>query len=203
MNWYIHSSKFLKPFYPSLIWDIKTNEKKVYLTFDDGPNPTATPYVLDLLESFGFKATFFCIGDNVVKHPETYQSVIKKGHAIGNHTYNHLNGFDHSKDAYVANTVKASQHIESNLFRPPFGRIKRSQIRSLRSDYKIIMWSSISGDFDLTLDTTRALGKLKDLTKPGAIIVFHDSEKAHENLKELLPAYCSFLAKNGYTSCKL
>lgn len=203
MNWYAHSSKFLKPFYPSLIWNIQTDAKTVYLTFDDGPNPTATSYVLSVLESFGFTATFFCIGDNVAKHPDTYASVIDKGHAVGNHTFNHLNGFAHTKDAYISNAKLASEYIDSELFRPPYGRIKKSQINALSADFNIIMWSSLSGDFDANIDTERALKKLQKLTKPGAIVVFHDSLKALENLKILLPAYCEFLTKNGYQSCKL
>jgi len=203
VNWYAHSSKFLKPFYPSLIWNIQTEAKTVYLTFDDGPNPTATNYVLSILESYGFTATFFCIGDNVVKHPETYALVIDKGHAVGNHTFNHLNGFAHTEDAYLSNTKIASECIDSELFRPPYGRIKKSQITALSSDFNIIMWSCLSGDFDANLDTSRALKKLQKLTKPGAIVVFHDSLKALENLKILLPAYCEYLVKNGFQSCKL
>ena len=203
MNWYAHSSKFIKPFYPSLIWNIQTDQKTVYLTFDDGPNPTVTSYVLSVLKSFGFTATFFCIGDNVVKHPDTFSLIMEDGHRVGNHTYNHLNGFNYDVSEYLENTKLAAKHIDSDLFRPPFGRIKRSQINALSPDYDIVMWSSISGDFDTQLDTSKALKKLKKLTKPGAIVVFHDSLKAFDNLKALLPVYCDYLAKNGYTSCKL
>lgn len=203
MNWYTHSSKYLKPFFPSLVWDIPTQEKVVYLTFDDGPHPDITPYVLSVLKPYGFKATFFCIGENVVKHPVVYHTIESQGHAVGNHTFNHLNGFTHDTDAYTENVKKAKQSIDSKLFRPPYGRLKLSQINQLKPDYNIIMWSCLSGDFDRKLDTNEALVQLKKLTKPGAIVVFHDSLKAQYNLEKLLPQYCAYLEQEGYTSCKL
>jgi peptidoglycan/xylan/chitin deacetylase (PgdA/CDA1 family) len=185
------------------LWQIETKEKKVYLTFDDGPTPDVTPFVLDVLKRFRLKATFFCIGDNVAKHPTLYQSVIDQGHAVGNHTFDHLNGFKTTLDTYVQNTTKASELIDSKLFRPPYGRIRKSQIGALGLDYSIVMWSIISGDFDETLNKERAMNKMMKGTEPGSIIVFHDSLKSLPNLEVLLPKYCEFLAKNNYTSCGL
>jgi peptidoglycan-N-acetylglucosamine deacetylase len=203
VNWYLHGSKLLKPFYPSLTWDIKTDDKVVYLTFDDGPTPEVTDYVLNILDEFGFTATFFCIGENVVKHPNTYQKISDANHQVGNHTFNHLNGFQTSSKQYDENVKQAATCISSNLFRPPFGRIKRSQINLLKDDYNIVMWTAISGDFDTNLDRSWAYKRLIQLTKPGAIIVFHDSIKAYDNLKALLPKYCTYLKENGFTSCRL
>lgn len=203
LNFYPHSSKWFRPFYPSLCWTKKESEKVVYLTFDDGPNPEVTPYVLNLLKQYNFEATFFCIGDNVKKHPNTYQKVLEEGHAVGNHTQHHPNGFRTPLDAYIEEVEHAAKYIDSNLFRPPYGRIKRSQIKALSTDYQIIMWSMISGDFEDNLDPKRALQRIQHLTEPGSIIVFHDSLKAYENLKYILPKYCIFLKDKGYTSCKL
>ncbi len=203
MNWFTHSGKVFKPFYPTLTWDKPTAEKKVYLTFDDGPTPEVTEYVLSVLKAYGFKATFFCIGENVAKNLALYEKVKAEGHHIGNHTYTHVNGFHTSNSAYFEDTKRASEIIDSTLFRPPFGRIKRSQIRHIKQDFNIIMWSILSGDFDTSLDLHRAERRIKSLTKPGAIVVFHDSTKAYKNLKALLPKYCAYLTDKGYTSCGL
>ncbi len=203
VNFYLHGSRIFRPFYPSLLWQIKQPEKVVYLTFDDGPEPEVTSFVLKTLEQYGFEATFFCIGENVVSHPETYNQVLQKGHRVANHTFTHPNGFEMTVDDYVDNVGKAAERIDSNLFRPPYGRIKRSQIKRLKNKYKIVMWSIISGDFDDRLDVKNALKRMKQLTAPGSIVVFHDSLKALDNLTFLLPKYCEFLVEQGYTSCKL
>ena len=149
MNWFTHSGSIFKAFYPSLTWEHKTDQQCVYLTFDDGPTSEVTRYVLQVLNDFGFKATFFCIGENVEKHPSIYQDVLAQGHSVGNHTYNHLNGFKTSNQVYQSNTQKAAEVIDSKLFRPPFGRIKRKQIRLLKPQYEIVMWSILSGDFQI------------------------------------------------------
>ncbi|MCO4818488.1 MAG: polysaccharide deacetylase family protein [Bacteroidetes bacterium] len=203
MNWFTHNGKVFKPFYPTLNWDRPTSEKKVFLTFDDGPTPEVTEYVLSVLKDFGFKATFFCIGENVSKNISIYKQIKAEGHQVGNHTYTHINGFRASNATYIKDTKRAAELIDSTLFRPPFGRIKRSQIRRLNPNFDIIMWSILSGDFDTTLNISRAEARMKSLTKPGAIIVFHDSQKAYKNLKALLPKYCAYLTDKGYTSCGL
>ena len=204
MNFYLHSSKVLKPIYPELTWNRESNgEKKVYLTFDDGPNPEATSFVLDVLKSYNFKATFFCIGDNVKKHASTYNRILEEGHRTGNHTFNHLNGFKTENNAYVANVRLAAEKIDSSLFRPPYGRLKKKQIDQIIPDYEIIMWSILSGDFDPKLKRDKAFSDIVKLTKNGSIIVFHDSLKALDNLHYLLPKYCEFLTQSGFTSCIL
>lgn len=204
MNFYLHSSKVLKPIYPELTWNRESNdEKKVYLTFDDGPNPEATSFVLDQLEAFGFKATFFCIGDNVKKHPDVYDRILNEGHRTGNHTFNHLNGFKTENDRYIENIKLAANNIDSPLFRPPYGRLKKKQIEQIIPEYEIIMWSILSGDFDPKLKRDKAYNDIVKLTKNGSIIVFHDSLKALDNLRYLLPKYCEYLTESGYTSCTL
>jgi peptidoglycan/xylan/chitin deacetylase (PgdA/CDA1 family) len=203
LNWYSHSANLIKPFYPGLTWQIKTSERKVYLTFDDGPSPEVTQYVLGVLKEYGFHATFFCIGENVIKHPSIYASILAEGHSVGNHTFTHLNGFKNRNDIYLLNTAEAAKQIDSKLFRPPYGRIKFGQSRVLKQQYKIIMWSILSGDFDENLDLKNAERRIKSLTKPGSIVVFHDSNKALKNLRHLLPIYCAYLKANNYTSCQL
>ena len=137
--------------YPSLIWEIKTKKKEVFLTFDDGPDPNVTPWVLDQLKVFKAKATFFCVGNNVEKFPDLYDRIINEGHSVGNHTYSHVNGWETDYEKYIVNVKKCSHVFGSSLFRPPHGRINRRQIKKLKSTYKIIMWSLLSGDFDPAL----------------------------------------------------
>ncbi|MCB9261047.1 MAG: polysaccharide deacetylase family protein [Flavobacteriales bacterium] len=199
----IYKSRLYKWVYPGLIWQKKENQKKVYLTFDDGPNPEATEYVLGILDDFNFKATFFCIGDNVVKYPSVYQKVKSKGHAVGNHTHNHLNGMHTSNQHYISNIEEAAKHIESKLFRPPYGKISPVQIQKIKSNYDIIMWTCLSGDYKKNLDRKESLEILKSAVKPGAIFVFHDSLKSLENVKALLPEFCQYLVQNNFTSCRL
>jgi peptidoglycan/xylan/chitin deacetylase (PgdA/CDA1 family) len=189
--------------YPKLEWRIPTKEKTVYLTFDDGPNPDITPWVLDVLDEYQMKATFFCIGQNVKKYPDTQAEVLKRGHTIGNHTFSHINGFQATLLEYIQDTEAAAHHIDSLLFRPPFGRIKWSQARVLQEKYRVIMWTGISGDYLQNFNLTRSLKTLKWSTKSGALLVFHDSYKAAPNLKRVLPEYCAFLKENGFTSKSL
>lgn len=194
-------AKWLSWLYPKAIWNLPTNEKIVYLTFDDGPHPQITPWVMDLLSQHRATATFFCTGENVTRYPEVYEK-IKAHHKAGNHTENHLNGFDCNHNEYAHNIELCREKVESNLFRPPYGRMKRSQYKNLlQSDFHIVMWSLLSWDYIPKLNLSRALKMLKKNTAPGSIVVFHDSEKANGNLKVLLPAYLEFLTKNGF-SCK-
>ena len=171
---------------PNVTWKVKTSDKVLYLTFDDGPHPIITPLVLSVLDEYNAKATFFCVGENVNKYPDTFNQIIRKGHAVGNHTYNHIKGWQSTNEVYFDNIKKANEVIQSNLFRPPYGRIKPSQIKMLKHDYRIVMWSILTRDYDKNLNTHIALKQLNELTKPGDIIVFHDSEKAKQNMLIIL-----------------
>lgn len=194
----VKNPSLLKKVFPSLLWKVKTKEKELYITFDDGPHPTITPWVLDMLDQFEAKATFFCIGKNVELYPEVYQEIIKRGHSIGNHTHNHHNGWKTLTKDYVANTQKAAEVIDSKLFRPPYGKIKPAQIRRLKGDYKIVMWSVISGDFDQNLLGEECLNNVVQNTEKGNIIVFHDSEKAEKNMKYALPRLLNHFKQIGW-----
>ena len=186
--------------YPNLIWK-KSTKNTIFLTFDDGPIPEVTPFVLDTLKEYGAKATFFCIGDNVRKYPEVYRRVLDEGHSVGNHTFNHLKGWATEDDEYIKNIELCSQYVESDLFRPPYGRIKNSQIRELRklnSNFKIIMWDVLSGDFDTKLKPEKCLRYVVKNTCPGSIVVFHDSIKAFPILEDVLPKALEFWKRKGY-----
>ena len=195
----VKSPWWLKRFYPTLTWSIPTEAKEVYFTFDDGPHPTITPMVLDTLKEYNAKATFFCIGKNVRNHPAIYRRILDEGHAIGNHTYNHLNGWKTKDAAYIKNVIVAAEYIDSKLFRPPYGRISKFQITQLQPAYKIIMWDVLSGDFDINLTPQKSLQYVVTNASPGSIIVFHDSEKALPRLQYALPRSLKFLAEKGYT----
>jgi peptidoglycan-N-acetylglucosamine deacetylase len=179
---------FLRMFYPSLLWQMPEGNKRLYLTFDDGPNPEVTPVVLDLLKSYSAHATFFCVGDNVRKYPETYQQVLSHGHLTGNHSYNHLNGWKTSLNTYYENVVSTKQYIDSEWFRPPYGRITPSQIQALKKEFKIVMWSVLSYDFDAETSKEQCINNVLTNLNDGAIIVFHDSRKAVKNMIPALEA---------------
>lgn len=193
---------WLRWIYPNLTWRKPDKEKCLYLTFDDGPIPVVTPFVLETLKKFGAHATFFCIGDNVIKHNEIYQSIIKAGHSIGNHTFNHLKGWATEDDRYIDNIIMCATLVRSNLFRPPYGRIKYSQIQSLRTrfpDLQIIMWDTLSGDFDINLTPEKCLANVLKNARAGSIVVFHDSLKAFQRLEFTLPRALEHWKKCGYT----
>lgn len=211
----VKSPLLLKWYYPSLTWNKSRSEKTVYLTFDDGPVPNVTDFVLNTLKSFGAKATFFCIGDNIVKHPAIFERVKNEGHAIGNHTFNHLKGWKTDDETYVSNFLKCQELTQTHLFRPPYGRIKKSQIRKLQSAVRssqpsagepqtascklqIVMWDVLSGDFDTSLSPEKCYQNVIDNTKNGAIIVFHDSLKAFDRLQYALPKTIRYLSERGY-----
>ncbi|MEJ7779543.1 MAG: polysaccharide deacetylase family protein [Daejeonella sp.] len=196
-----YSPFWLQWLYPTLTWHKGRKEKYVYLTFDDGPTPVVTPFVLNILNNFGAKATFFCIGDNVKKFPEIYADVLANGHRVGNHTFDHLRGWDCSDEKYLSSVKKCSELVNSNLFRPPYGRIKKSQISSIRShlpNLHITMWDVLSGDFDPAVNGEKCLQNVLRHTRNGSIIVFHDSLKASGNLYESLPAVLSELTSRGF-----
>lgn len=191
----------LKKLYPNLIWDARPPTRCIYLTFDDGPIPIVTPFVLNILKKHNAKATFFCIGDNVSKNAEIFEQLKADGHAIGNHTYNHLRGWDTDNQLYLDNFLHADQLLNTPLFRPPYGRIKRAQIKLLknaRPDLKIMMWDVLSGDFDVDLSPEDCLQNVLKHTGQGSIVVFHDSLKAFDRLKYVLPNALEYWSKQGY-----
>ncbi|MCB9252742.1 MAG: polysaccharide deacetylase family protein [Flavobacteriales bacterium] len=188
----------VKWMYPSLTWESGNKEKGIFLTFDDGPHPEITPWVIEQLKEFNFKATFFCIGENVHKFPEIIELIKLNGHSLGNHTYNHLKGFKTEDTEYIHNIRKCNELVGSNLFRPPYGQIKRSQIEILKKQYRIIMWSLLVEDWNPNLNTGLKLKNLVHKSRPGNIIVFHDSQKAEKNLKAVLPEYLHFMKNEGY-----
>ena len=207
--YFVKTPKFIQSFFKDYIWFINTNKKEIYLTFDDGPTPKVTDFVLRTLKNSNAKATFFCIGKNIEKHPEIFKKIIADGHTIGNHTHNHLNGWKTSLDVYIKNIEKCNlsintqnakpQNQNSKLFRPAYGKIKKSQAIKLKSQgYDIVMWSVLSGDFDVKLSKEKCLNNVINNTEKGSIIVFHDSEKAFEKLQYVLPKVLAHFTNAGY-----
>lgn len=186
-------------FSPELVWEIPNVEKQVFLTFDDGPHPEVTAEVLEILSSKDVPATFFCVGENVEKYPDTFREIKDHGHQTGNHTFNHLNGWKTETKDYLKNIAKCAEFIDSKLFRPPYGRIKNAQINALKEKYKIIMWSVLSGDFDKNVSREACVKNVMKNTKSGSIIVFHDSIKAKDNVLYALPRVIDGLKENDYT----
>jgi peptidoglycan/xylan/chitin deacetylase (PgdA/CDA1 family) len=191
---------WLRQAYPSLTWKIES-ENNIYLTFDDGPHPTVTSFVLDTLQAYDAKATFFCIGKNVEANPTLVDRILSEGHTIGNHTHNHLNGWHTDDEAYIQDILQARQSISSNLFRPPYGRITRFQIKLVTKLFNIIMWDVLSGDFDVSLSPEACLKNVVSNTSRGSVIVFHDSEKAFPKLKYALPKALEYFKAKGF-ECK-
>lgn len=173
--------------------------RRIYLTFDDGPHPDITPKVLSILEKFNAKATFFCVGQNVERFPETYQMIPDAGHETGNHSFNHLKGWNETTRSYVDNVMKGQPLIQSEFFRPPYGRITSSQIRMLKPKFRIVMWSVLSYDFDKNTSPEQCLKNVTDHVKDGDIVVFHDSEKAAKNMLSALPKLLEILSAKGFT----
>ncbi|MEX0982021.1 MAG: polysaccharide deacetylase family protein [Bacteroidales bacterium] len=189
---------FLSRIFRSLTWDLPVEDKSVYLTFDDGPTPEVTGWVLEQLDAFGAKATFFCLGCNVKRHPDIFGKILSAGHAVGNHSYSHKKGFRSSVANYVRDVDRASELIDSVLFRPPYGRILPGQVRRLRERYRVIMWSVLSVDYDKQVSSRQVVRNVLDNVRPGSIIVFHDSVKASKNLYRALPEVLEQMTSEGY-----
>jgi peptidoglycan-N-acetylglucosamine deacetylase len=219
MSFWVKTNYFIKKIFPNYVWDIPNNENKVFLTFDDGPIPEITEWTLEQLKKYDAKATFFCIGNNIEKHPDIFNNIITQGHAIGNHTFNHLNGWKNSTEDYIENVKLCQSQITNpkshpsdselaqqilNLFRPPYGKIKPSQSRILRKlGYKIIMWDILSYDFDQTITPEKCLDNVLKNVVNGSIIVFHDNVKTEQNLKYALPKTLAFLKEKGFVCAKI
>nr|WP_229201889.1 polysaccharide deacetylase family protein [Arsenicibacter rosenii] len=190
----------LRTIYPDFWWKSDDSEPVIYLTFDDGPIPEVTEFVLEQLDKYAAQATFFCIGDNVRKHREIFYKVIEAGHYIGNHTFNHLNGWKNEDVTYLENIQRCQQEIgfDTPFFRPPYGRIKKSQAAQLLDHYAVVMWDVLTGDFDQSMTPETCLRKTIQYTEPGSIVVFHDSWKAWPNMRYTLPRMLSHFAERGY-----
>jgi len=213
--YWIKTNALIKRIFSNYVWDVSNTENKIYLTFDDGPTPEITEWVLEELKKHNAKATFFCIGNNIEKHPDIFEKVINDGHSIGNHTFNHLNGWKTSTEEYIENSIQCSVisnqslncklKIENRqLFRPPYGKIKKSQSKKLRQlGYKIIMWDVLSADYDTAITPEKCLQNVLKNVKSGSIIVFHDSVKAFPNLEYTLPRALKYWAAKGFVFGKL
>lgn len=195
----VQSPFFLRWWYPQVIWNKSREQKKIYLTFDDGPIPEITPWILNTLEEYNVKATFFCVGENITKHPDIFKRLIDEGHQVGNHTYNHLKGWKYEDKEYIENVMKCQQLTNTKLFRPPYARAKKSQLKALQKDFDIIYWDVLSGDFDLNLAPKKCLNNILKYTKNGSIIVLHDNIKAIPRVEYALPRLLKHFIQQGYT----
>ena len=198
----VKTPPFVQFLFKRLIWRF-VDTKKVYLTFDDGPVPEATPWVLDVLKEADIKATFFCVGENVKKYPEIYQRILDDGHTVGNHTYNHLNAWKTKSNEYLNNIGLASDEIDSKLFRPPYGKLSPKLSKKIEADYDIIMWDILSGDFDSNISAEKCLTNVTAKAREGSIIVFHDSVKAIDKLKFVLPKVIEFFKSQEIEMAKI
>jgi peptidoglycan/xylan/chitin deacetylase (PgdA/CDA1 family) len=190
--------KLIQSLFPNFVWHLPTTEKVIYLTFDDGPIPEVTPWVLDELATYNAKATFFCVGDNVRKHNHIFEAILEAGHAVGNHTYHHMDGWQTDNIAYFHNIRHCAHLVKSNLFRPPYGRLKPKQAQFLQRHYQIVMWDVLSGDFDVQLSKEKCLENIISGVSGGSIIVLHDSQKARERLDYVLPRTLKYFSEHGY-----
>ena len=193
----------LRNMYKQCVWRMAPSGKKVFLTFDDGPIPGLTEWIAEYLGKYNIKATFFCVGDNVVKHPSVYQHLQKAGHALGNHTHNHLKGFYTGNETYFENVERCNEVMKSNLFRPPYGQLKFSQQRVLAKQYKLIMWDILSYDYSSSVSPDKCVQNAVEKTRPGSIIVFHDNVKAEKNVTYALPKTIEQLVDKGFEFDKI
>ncbi len=197
--YFVHTPYFVRKFYnKNLIWNIPTKEKKIFLTFDDGPVPGFTNEILSILNQFNAKATFFCVGENINNHKNEFEEILNNGHIVGNHSFNHLNGRKTNFEDYISNIEKSNQLYKTILFRPPYGRITSEQIKEVSKNYKIIMWTVLTGDFDKNVSKEKCLKNAIKYTKKGSIIVFHDNKKTKEKVLFALPRFLEYFIKNGF-----
>ncbi len=206
--YFVRPNRLMRKIYSSAVWRIATEEKKIFLTFDDGPIPEITPWVLSELKKFNAKSTFFCVGENIEKHPEIFKQIISDGHSVGNHTYNHMNGWKTETKKYLKNVerwnkVSGIRYQDRKLFRPPYGRMKQSQFLLLKSHFSVVMWDVLSGDFDKNTTEKKCLKNVLTKTREGSIIVFHDNIKAKRNLFYALPKFLEHFSEKGFTFCQL
>ena len=190
--------EIVRRYYPELLWKVDTAEKILYLTFDDGPTESITDWTLDLLSDHKAKGTFFCIGKNVKKLPQVYRRILSEGHAVGNHTYDHKKGWESKNFDYMRSVMKCANYVDSELFRPPYGRIKKTQIKSLAKRFKIVMWDVLSEDYNAALSGEKCFEKVLHQSGAGSIIVFHDSKKAAKNLQRTLPMVLEHYGNLGF-----
>ena len=202
MFYLVRTPWLLRQLYPGLVWRVRAGrERVIFLSFDDGPHPVATPFVLDELRKYDARATFFCIGKNVQQYPHIYRRILMEGHRVGNHTQNHLDGWRTDDRKYLENVRDAARLIDSDLFRPPYGRIgflQSSLLRRAPLNYKIVMWEVLSADFDRRISPERCGRNVIRHARPGSIVVFHDSEKAFERVRYALPEVLKHFAEGGY-----
>ena len=198
MKLLVRPPQLLRALYKGSLWRMDKKEPTIYLTFDDGPIPELTEWVLDVLKEYQIKATFFCVGDNIVKNPSIFQRIKSEGHQVGNHTFNHMKGWKVKNTMYVENTERCQELTKTNLFRPPYGRIKKSQYKILAKNYKVVFWDVLSYDYDRLTSSKKCLDNSIKYTRNGSIIVFHDNIKAQKNLKFALPQYIEHFLKLNY-----
>ncbi|HXU27529.1 MAG TPA: polysaccharide deacetylase family protein [Bacteroidia bacterium] len=190
--------KLLQSLLPQCFWNLPNRQNKIYLTFDDGPTPEVLPLILKTLDAYKIPATFFCVGENMQKHPDLVWEMQKRNHVIGNHTFNHISGWRTKNEAYFENIEACQKVYKSKLFRPPYGRLRASQANELRRKYKIIMWDVLSYDYDKKVLPEICFRNVIDATKSGSVIVFHDNVKALKNLEYALPRSIDFLLKKDF-----
>lgn len=195
---FVKTPQLIQSFFPNFVWKMPNPGKVLFLTFDDGPIPEVTPWVLDLLDQYEAKATFFCVGDNVKKYPDVFAEVKKRGHSVGGHTYNHLNGWATDNIPYFHNVRQCAHLVKSDLFRPPYGRLTPVQAQFLQRHYRIIMWDVLSRDYDAHLSSDQVFQNVAQHAQAGSIVVFHDSLKAEKNLREVLPRVLEHFSVQGF-----
>ncbi|RVU89799.1 polysaccharide deacetylase family protein [Flavobacterium columnare] len=209
MFYWVKTQNFIRCLFFNYIWFIPNKSKTIYLTFDDGPTPEVTEWVLDLLKEHNIKATFFCIGKNIKEYPKIFKRILSEGHSIGNHTYNHINGWKNSTHEYLNDIISCEKTIAENsginqsnfkIFRPPYGKIRPNQSKELKKrGYKIIMWDILTADFDLSISNEECIKNATQKIESGSIIVFHDSKKAYYHLKNCLPKAITFYKEQGFS----